>query len=115
MGTDKDVHRHSCQCRPDQCSENGRCVELTSLDGWDADDDEDDDDDFMFAAALGNGTVPLDLLGYSNPRTAEEASMLWAFPAALACAAVAAFMVVKELRRPIAAPHPATESLLSQA
>jgi len=119
--TEKDVHRYSCVCRQDQCAENGRCIELMSLDGWDAglddddEEDEEDDDDFMLAASLGNGTVPLDLLGYSNPRTAEEASMLWAFPAALAFAAVAAFMVVKELRRPSAAPHPATESLLSQA
>jgi len=82
---DDDVYKHHCMCGPNQCATGGRCSEETSLDGFD-DGEDDDDDDFMSLA--------------ETPRTPEETSMLWAYPAALALASVATFMAVRVTRRP---------------
>jgi len=95
---DDDVYKHHCMCGPNQCATGGRCSEETSLDGFDDGEDEDDDDDDFMSLA-------------ETPRTPEETSMLWAYPAALALASVATFMAVRVTRRP-AEQHADYEPLL---
>jgi len=104
-----DVDKHKCLCSSEQCAEGGRCVQMESIAGFKTSrfftPDEDDPDGFMLAAVGANGTMRLSLAQQSQRRFEEPAAVVWAFPVAFALASVAAFMVVKELRRPLPQPE----------